>query len=109
MAETEDVRQRERPRWPRRMSRKAEMKLIKQLPRLQKAILITKVSAVVLFAIGLEGLFIGNWWMAGVFLVLGVLFTIWPIRIGVPNVCPKCGHHAEKGQTVCANCGVALM
>lgn len=109
MSNTEEVHGRERPRWPRRMSRKAEMKLIKSLPRLQKAILITKVSAVILFAIGLEGLFIANWWMAGVFLTLGVFFTIWPIKMDVPNVCPKCGHVAEKNQTVCDNCGVALM
>ncbi len=109
MGETEDVHSSERPRWPRRMTRKAEMRLIKSLPKIQKAILITKVSAVVLFAIGLEGLFIANWWMAGIFLTLGVVFTIWPIKMNVPNVCPKCGQVAKKDQTVCGNCGIALM
>lgn len=109
MGEAEEVHERDRPRWPRRMSRKAEMRLVKSLPRLQKAILISKVSAVVLFAIGLEGLFTANWWMAGVFLTLGVVFTIWPIKMDMPNVCPKCGHVAGKDQTVCGNCGVALM
>ncbi len=98
-----------RPRWPRRMSRKAEIRLIKQLPKVQKLILISKVSAVVLFAIGLEGLFIGNWWMAGGFLFLGLLFTIWPIKMKMPNVCPKCGNVVEADQTVCDKCGVALM
>ncbi len=98
-----------KPRWPRRMSRKAEMQLIKQLPKAQKLILISKVSAVVLFAIGLEGLFLGNWWMAGIFLLLGILFTIWPIRMSMPNVCPRCGQLVRMDQTVCKNCGVALM
>ncbi len=107
MGEADEVH--ERPRWPRKMTRKAEMRLIKQLPGLQKIILITKVSAVILFAIGLEGLFIGNWWMAGIFLTLGLIFTIWPIKMDVPNLCPKCGQAAKKNQTVCHNCGVALM
>jgi rRNA maturation endonuclease Nob1 len=91
------------------MTREAEIRLIKQLPKVQKAILISKVSAVVLFAIGLEGLYTANWWMAGVFLTLGVLFTVWPIRMNMPNVCPRCGHVVEREQTVCDKCGVALM
>ncbi len=91
------------------MTRKAEMALVKQLPKAQKLILITKVSAVVLFAIGLEGLFLGVWWMAGLFLALGVLFTVWPIRMNMPNVCPRCGAINPLDQTVCDRCGVALM
>ncbi len=98
-----------RPRWPRRMSRKAEMELIKQLPRAQKLILISKVSAVVLFAIGLEGLFLGNWWMAGGFILLGILFTIWPIKMNMPNICPRCRQVVRQDQALCDNCGVALM
>lgn len=99
----------ERPRWPRRLTRKAEMRLIRSLPRAQKLILISKVSAVLLFAIGLEGLFLGNWWVAGGFLALGVLLTVWPIKMDMPNVCPKCGHVNPIDQTICRNCGVALM
>lgn len=98
-----------RRRWPHRLSRKAEIQLIKQLPKAQKFILITKVSAVVLFAIGLEGLYLGNWWMAGAFLLLGVLFTIWPMRMNLPNVCPRCGNVVKLSQAVCDRCGVALM
>jgi hypothetical protein len=98
-----------RPRWPRRLTREAEIRIIKQLPKVQKVILISKVSAVVLFAIGLEGIYTANWLMAGVFLTLGVLFTVWPVRMNMPNVCPRCGNVADKDQTVCDKCGIALM
>ncbi|MEE9592944.1 MAG: zinc ribbon domain-containing protein [Thermoplasmata archaeon] len=99
----------ERPKWPRRMSRKAEVRLIKSLPKMQKAIVISKVSAVILFAIGLEGVVTSTWWLAAVFLPLGVLFTVWPVRMNMPNVCPRCGHISPRDAGVCEKCGTALM
>lgn len=109
MQAAEEESRRERPRWPRRMKRKDEIRLIKSLPRMQKAIVISKVSAVVLFALGLEGIVTATWWMAAVFLPLGVLFTVWPVRMDVPNVCPRCSHVSPKDATLCEECGVALM
>jgi hypothetical protein len=98
-----------RPKWPHRMSRKAEVKLIQQLPKMQKAIVISKVSAVILFAIGLEGLVTATWWLAAVFLPLGFLFTVWPVKMNVPNVCPRCAHVSPREAGVCEKCGTALM
>ncbi|MFQ6013591.1 MAG: hypothetical protein ACE5LS_08115 [Thermoplasmata archaeon] len=91
------------------MPRKAEQRLIKQLPKMQKAIVISKVSAVLLFAIGLEGLVTATWWLAAVFLPLGILFTVWPVRMDMPNVCPRCGHISARDAGVCEKCGTALM
>ncbi|MEE8232084.1 MAG: hypothetical protein V3R46_02040 [Thermoplasmata archaeon] len=99
----------ERPKWPHRMSRKAEVRLIKELPRMQKAIVISKVSSVILFAIGLEGLVTATWWLAAVFLPLGTLFTVWPVKMNVPNVCPRCAHVSARDAGVCEKCGTALM
>ena len=99
----------ERPKWPHRMSRKAEVRLIKELPKMQKAIVISKVSSVILFAIGLEGIVTATWWLAGIFLPLGVLFTVWPVKMNVPNVCPRCGHVSARDAGVCEKCGTALM
>lgn len=108
-AEETSERRRERPRWPRRLRREDEIRLIKSLPLTQKAIMISKVSAVVLFAIGLEGMVTATWWLAALFLPLGVLFTVWPVKMRVPNVCPRCGHVSPRDATVCEECGVALM
>ncbi|MFQ6013384.1 MAG: hypothetical protein ACE5LS_07045 [Thermoplasmata archaeon] len=99
----------ERPKWPHRLSRKAEIRLIQQLPRIQKAIVISKVSAVVLFAIGLEGIVTATWWLAAVFLPMGILFTVWPVRMNMPNVCPRCGNVNARDAGVCEKCGTALM
>ncbi len=99
----------ERPKWPHRMSRKAEVRLIKQLPKMQKAIVISKVSAVLLFAIGLEGIVTYTWWLAAIFIPLGVAFTVWPVKMNIPNICPRCGHISAKDAGLCEKCGTALM
>lgn len=105
-AETKGVH--EKPHWPRRLSKDQELAIIRSLPRLQRLILISKVSAVVFFAIGLEGIVTPQRWLAVVFIPLGVALAIWPIRMKF-NVCPRCGVRMPMGQAICRECGVAVM
>ncbi len=105
-APTEEARRR---RWPRRLTKEQELRILKSLPKLQKAILISKVSAVMFFAIGLEGLVTLNWPMAVIFMAIGIVLAIWPIRMNFPNVCPRCGTALPKEAAICSNCGVAIL
>lgn len=98
-----------RPRWPRRLTKEQELRILRSLPKLQKAILISKVSAVMFFAIGLEGLVTTNWPMAIIFMAIGVVLAVWPIRMNFPNVCPRCGTVLPKDAAICSNCGVAVL
>ncbi len=106
MSSKEAVQQ--KPRWPRRLTKDQELAIIRSLPKLQRAILISKVSAVVLFAIGLEGIVTSERWLALVFIPIGVALAIWPIRMKF-NICPRCGVRMPLSQTICRECGVAVM
>jgi hypothetical protein len=97
-----------RGRWPRRLTKEQEQQILKALPKLQRLILISKVSAVVFFAIGLEGLVTFNWPLAGIFLSIGVALAIWPVRMNV-NLCPRCGTHLPRSAAICNRCGVAVL
>lgn len=84
------------------------MRILKSLPKLQKVILISKVSAVMFFAIGLEGLVTLNWPMAVIFMAIGIVLAVWPIQMNL-NICPRCGTRLAAAAAVCSECGVAVL
>ncbi len=98
----------QRPHWPRRLTKDQELQILRSLPRLQRLILISKVSAVVFFAIGLEGIVTPDHWMALGFIPIGVALAIWPIKMNF-NICPRCGTRLPQNAAICTECGVAVL
>src|SRR5207249_340428 len=64
-----------------RLTAKQEIQTIRNLPRVQRGIVIMKIAGVFLLAIGFEGLVTGQYWYSVVFVPLGVLVAMLPIRI----------------------------
>ncbi|MCI4371546.1 MAG: hypothetical protein L3J78_02755 [Thermoplasmata archaeon] len=102
-----------------RMTYKQEIQTIKNLPRLQRLIVIMKIAGVFLVAIGLEGLVTvfqatnataardGYIYMA-VFIPLGVFVSMFPIRIRT-GACIACRSPIDRDQPICAKCGAPQM
>ena len=72
-----------------RMTYKQEIQTIKNLPRVQRLIVIMKIAGVFLVAIGLEGIVTGQYLYTLFFVPLGVFVSMLPIRIRT-GVCIAC-------------------
>ncbi len=91
-----------------RMSYRQEIATIKNLPRVQRLIVIMKIAGVFLVAIGLEGIVTGAWWYAVIFVPLGVFVSMMPIRIRTDR-CIACAAVLAPGQSICPQCGAPQM
>jgi hypothetical protein len=98
------LRARKRPR----LTYKQEIQTIRNLPRLQRAIVIMKIAGVLLLAIGFEGLVTGQYWYTVVFVPLGVFVAMFPIRIRT-GVCIACRSPLDQAQAICPKCGAPQM
>lgn len=92
----------------KRMTYREEMKEIKAMPRLSRAILLMKFAGVVFFAIGLEGLVSGRIVLAVSFLVMGLVISLLPIKVKI-HLCARCGRKLDVGQAICPACGIPNM
>lgn len=91
-----------------RMTYRQEMKTIKNLPRVQRTIVAMKIVGVFLVAIGIEGLVTRTYWLSLVFIPLGVLVSLLPIRIRLGR-CLACQSILEQDQAICPVCGAPQM
>jgi len=91
-----------------RMTYKQEIQTIKNLPRVQRLIVIMKIAGVFLVAIGLEGIVTGQYLFTLVFVPLGVFISMLPIRIKT-GVCIACRSPLEQSQAICPKCGAPQM
>ena len=107
MAETEAagvVKARKAPR----MTYKQEIQTIRNLPRVQRLIVIMKIAGVFLDAIGLEGIVTGQYLYTVVFIPLGIFVSMIPIKIRT-GVCIACRSPLEQDQAICPKCGAPQM
>jgi len=91
-----------------RMTYKQEIQTIKNLPRVQRLIVIMKIAGVFLVAIGLEGIVTGQYLFTLVFIPLGVFVSMLPIRIKT-GVCIACRSPLDQSQAICPKCGAPQM
>ncbi len=91
-----------------RMSYKQEIQTIKNLPRIQRLIVIMKIAGVFLVAIGLEGIVTSQWIWAIVFIPGGVFVSMYPIRIRTGR-CIACQVPLDPNQAICPSCGAPQM
>lgn len=91
-----------------RLTYKQEIQTLRNLPRIQRAIVAMKIAGVFLVAIGFEGLVTGEYWYAVVFVPLGVFVAMFPIRIRT-GACIACQGPLERDQAICPACGAPQM
>ena len=91
-----------------RLTYKQEIATIRNLPRVQRLIVIMKIAGVFLVAIGLEGIVTGQYLYTLVFVPLGVFVSMFPIRIRT-GVCIACRSPLDQGQAICPKCGAPQM
>lgn len=90
------------------MSYRQEISTIRNLPRLQRLIVILKVAGVLLVAIGIEGIVTHTYLLALVFIPLGVFVSMLPIRVRI-DACLACALPLEPGTAICPTCGAPQM
>ena len=91
-----------------RLTYKQEIQTIRNLPRVQRGIVIMKIAGVFLVAIGLEGIVTGNYLFTLVFVPLGVFVAMFPIRIRT-GACIACRGPLSRDQAICPKCGAPQM
>lgn len=91
-----------------RLTYKQEIATIRNLPRVQRFIVIMKIAGVFLVAIGLEGIVTGHYLYTLVFVPLGVFVSMLPIRIRT-GVCIACRSPIEQAEAICRKCGAPQM
>jgi len=91
-----------------RLTYRQELATIRNLPRLQRFIVIMKVAGVLLVAIGIEGIVTHTYLLALVFIPLGVFVSMVPLRVRL-DVCLACSAKLERGAPICPNCGAPQM
>ena len=91
-----------------RMTYKQEIQTIRNLPRVQRLIVIMKIAGVMLVAIGLEGIVTSQYAYTLVFIPLGIFVSMLPIRIRT-GVCIACQSPLEQSQPICPKCGAPQM
>jgi len=98
------VRARKAPR----LTAKQEIQTIRNLPRVQRGIVIMKIAGVFMLAIGFEGLVTAQYFLTILFVPLGVLVAMLPIRIRT-GVCIACRSPIQKDAAICTSCGAPQM
>ncbi len=91
-----------------RMTFKQEIQTIKNMPRIQRLILVMKVAGVFLVAIGLEGIVSGNFLLTIVFIPLGLFVSLAPIKVRIDR-CIACQAPLAPGTSICTLCGAPQM
>jgi len=91
-----------------RMTYKQEIQTIQNLTKIQRFIVVMKIAGVFLVAIGIEGIVTGTWWMALVFIPLGVVVSMMPIKIRTDR-CIACRTVLAPGASICSSCGAPQM
>lgn len=91
-----------------RMSYKQEIAVIRNLPQVQRLIVIMKIAGVFLVAIGLEGIVTGQYLYTLIFVPLGVFVSMMPIKIRT-GVCIACRSPIDANQPICQRCGAPQM
>jgi hypothetical protein len=91
-----------------RMTYKQEIATIKNLPRVQRFIVIMKIAGVFLVAVGLEGIVTGQYLYTIVFVPLGIFVSMMPIKIRT-GVCIACRSPLKQDQPICPKCGAPQM
>lgn len=92
----------------RRLSYRQEIATIRNLPRLQRFIVVMKVAGVFLVAIGIEGIVTHTFVLPLVFIPLGVFVSMVPLRVRL-GVCLACGSTLDRGTAICPTCGAPQM
>src|SRR5512136_1092702 len=82
-----------------RMTYKQEIQTIQNLPRIQRFIVIMKIAGVFLVAIGIEGIVTATWWMAFLFIPVGVVVSMMPIKIRTDR-CIACRELIHPGTSI---------
>lgn len=90
------------------MTYRQEIQTIQNLPKVQRFIVVMKIAGVFLVAIGLEGIVTATWWLALVFIPLGVFVSMMPIKIRTDR-CIACRGLLEPGAAICPACGAPQM
>lgn len=91
-----------------RLTYKQEIQTIRNLPRVQRGIVIIKIAGVFLVAIGLEGIVTAQYLYSFVFIPLGVFVAMLPIRIRT-GACIACRSPIQKDAAICTSCGAPQM
>jgi hypothetical protein len=91
-----------------RLTYRQEIQTIQNLPRVQRLIVIMKIAGVFLVAIGLEGIVTGQYVYTVIFVPLGILVSLLPIRVRT-DACIACRSPLERGQAICPRCGAPQM
>jgi lysylphosphatidylglycerol synthetase-like protein (DUF2156 family) len=91
-----------------RMTYKQEIQTIQNLPRIQRFIVVMKIAGVFLVAIGIEGIVTATWWMALLFIPVGVVVSMMPIKIRTDR-CIACRTLLGPGTAICPACGAPQM
>ena len=81
---------------------------MRNLPRLQRLVVILKVAGVFLVAIGIEGIVTHTYLLALVFVPLGVFVSMLPIKVRI-DACLACGSPTKPGTAICPRCGAPQM
>ena len=103
-AQPEVVKARKVPR----MTYKQEIQTIQNLPKIQRFIVVMKIAGVFLVAIGIQGIVTATWWMAVLFIPLGVIVSMMPIKIRTDR-CIACQTLLQPGAAICPECGAPQM
>lgn len=91
-----------------RMTYKQEIRTIQNLPKIQRFIVVMKIAGVFLVAIGIQGIVTATWWMAVLFIPLGVIVSMMPIKIRTDR-CIACQTLLQPGTAICPDCGAPQM
>ncbi len=91
-----------------RMTYRQEIQTIRNLPRVQRGIVIMKIAGVFLVAIGLEGIVTGQYLFTVIFIPLGILVSMLPIKVRT-DACIACRSPLERDRAICPECGAPQM
>src|SRR5437879_13045409 len=97
---TSTVKARKAPR----LTAKQEIQTIRNLPRVQRGVVIMKIAGVFLLAIGFEGLVTAQYLYSVLFVPLGVIVAMLPILLR-PGMCIASRAPSHKAAAICTRCG----